>query len=456
VKDLTQGSVYKQIIGQAVPMTIGMLVQTLYILVDLYFVAGLGTDALAAVISSANLMFLVMALTQVLSVGLVALMAPAVGAKKPAEANLLFHQGVWLGLAGTLGLFLFGPLLVQPYLHSVASSEAVMQLSHDYLIWFLPGLALQFVSVAFVAGLRATGNVQSTMKIQLLTVFLNILLAPILINGWLTGYAMGVAGAGLASTLSVIVGLVLLFFYVTRQELYLHLRQMKKPDFGIWRRILAIGSPSGAEFLMMFLFSALVYSLIKDFGSAAQAGFGAGMRLVQAISLPGVAIAFSLPAVFGQNLGAGRSDRVIASFYAALKMQLVVMGVLFFICQFNPAWLISFFSTDAEVRAAGSDFIQIISWNFFASGVVMTCSGLFQGLGNTLPGLASSATRLLLFALPAIWLSHTPAFSLHNLWLLSVCTVIAQAVLSFVLARRQLAKTQRSAEPAELNESLSS
>jgi Na+-driven multidrug efflux pump len=231
---------------------------------------------------------------------------------------------------------------------------------------------------------------------------------------------------------------------------------MKKPDFGIWRRILAIGSPSGAEFLMMFLFSALVYSLIKDFGSAAQAGFGAGMRLVQAISLPGVAIAFSLPAVFGQNLGAGRSDRVIASFYAALKMQLVVMGVLFFICQFNPAWLISFFSTDAEVRAAGSDFIQIISWNFFASGVVMTCSGLFQGLGNTLPGLASSATRLLLFALPAIWLSHTPAFSLHNLWLLSVCTVIAQAVLSFVLARRQLAKTQRSAEPAELNESLSS
>jgi len=456
VKDLTQGSVYRQIISQAVPMTIGMLVQTLYILVDLYFVAGLGTDALAAVVSSANLMFLVIALTQVLSVGLVALMAPAVGAKNPAEANRLFHQGVWLGLAGTAGLFLLGPFLVEPYLHSVSSSEAVILLSQQYLNWFLPGLALQFVSVALVAALRATGNVQSTMKIQLLTVVLNIVLAPVLINGWLSGYAMGVAGAGLASTLSVIAGLVLLLFYVIKQELYLHLRQMQKPDFKVWRRVLAIGCPAGAEFLMMFAFSALVYILIKDFGSAAQAGFGAGMRLVQAISLPGVAIAFSLPAVFGQNLGAGRSDRITASFSAALKMQLVVMGLLFLVCQLNPAWLIGFFSADADVRSAGSDFIQIISWNFFASGVVLTCSGLFQGLGNTLPGLASSVTRLLLFAFPAVWLSQTTAFSLHNLWLISVLSVVVQAVFSFVLARRQLIKTGRVAGSPELKESLPS
>lgn len=437
-------------------MTIGMLVQTLYILVDLYFVAGLGTDALAAVSSSANLLFLVIALTQVLSVGLVALMAPAVGAKNPAEANRFFHQGVWLGLAGTAGLFLFGPFLVQPYLQAISTSEAVMLLSQQYLDWFLPGLALQFVSVALVAGLRATGNVKSTMKIQLLTVFLNILLAPVLINGWLTGYAMGVAGAGLASTLSVIAGLVLLLFYVFKQELYLHLRQMQKPDFKVWRRLLAIGCPAGAEFLLMFVFSALVYILIKDFGSAAQAGFGAGMRLVQAISLPGVAIAFSLPAVIGQNLGAHRSDRIIASFNAALKMQLVVMGLLFLVCQLDPALLIGFFSIDADVRAAGSDFIQIISWNFFASGVVLTCSGLFQGLGNTLPGLTSSVTRLLFFALPAIWLSQTPAFSLHNLWLISAASVVVQAVFSFVLARRQLIKAGCSVETPLRNESLSS
>lgn len=427
-------------------MTLGMLVQTLYILVDLYFVAGLGTHALAAVVSSANLMFLVIALTQVLSVGLVALMAPAVGAQNPTEANRIFHQGLWLGLAGTCGLFMFGPFLVQPYVRATSTSIEVILLSQQYLNWFLPGLALQFVSVALVAGLRATGNVKSTMKIQLLTVFLNILLAPVLINGWLTGYAMGVAGAGLASTLSVSAGLVLLLFYLHKQELYLHLRQIKKPDFKVWRRLLAIGCPAGAEFLLMFVFSALVYVLIKDFGSAAQAGFGAGMRLVQAISLPAVAIAFSLPAVFGQNLGAGRSDRISASFNAALKMQLVAMGLLFLVCQLDPLWLISFFSSDLDVRAAGSDFIQITSWSLFASAVVLTCSGLFQGLGNTLPGLLSSVTRFLVFALAAICLSKSPAFSLHNLWLISAASVVVQAVFSFLLARHQLMNTGRSVE----------
>jgi Na+-driven multidrug efflux pump len=89
------------------------------------------------------------------------------------------------------------------------------------------------------------------------------------------------------------------------------------------------------------------------------------------------------------------------------------------------------------VLAVAATFLHIISWNFVAQGIIFTCSGMFQALGNTLPGLMSSATRLVTFAIPAIWLSTRPGFELKQLWFLSVATVTLQAVTSLFLLRNQ-------------------
>jgi Na+-driven multidrug efflux pump len=92
------------------------------------------------------------------------------------------------------------------------------------------------------------------------------------------------------------------------------------------------------------------------------------------------------------------------------------------------------------VVAVGADYLRIISWNFVASGLIFTCSGMLQGLGNTLPALIASLSRLLLFVVPALWLATRPGFTLRELWYLSVASVTLQAVLAIWLVRRELAR----------------
>jgi Na+-driven multidrug efflux pump len=90
------------------------------------------------------------------------------------------------------------------------------------------------------------------------------------------------------------------------------------------------------------------------------------------------------------------------------------------------------------VVAMGSEYLQIVAWNFIASGFIFCCSGMFQAMGNTWPSLLSSATRIVTFAIPAIWMSSQPGFQLKHLWYLSVATYAVQAVFSFLLVRREL------------------
>ncbi|WP_440225013.1 MATE family efflux transporter [Dokdonella sp. MW10] len=441
MKDLTQGSVPRHLVGMAVPMAIGMLVQTLYFLVDLYFVAQLGDAAIAGVSLGGTVMFVVLGLTQMLGVGTVALISHAVGRKDHADANLVFNQSLVLsGVCAVVSLAL-GYGLGGVYLRAIGSDAATIEAGIAYLWWYLPGLALQFALVAMGSALRGTGIVKPTMVVQIVTLVLNIVLAPVLIAGWGTGHALGVAGAGLASTLSIVAGVVLMAVYFTRMEKYVGFDATQwRPRFDTWKRMFSIGLPAGGEFALMFVFMALIYFLIRDFGTAAQAGFGIGGRVMQSIFLPAMAIAFSVPAVAGQNAGAGLADRVRETFRSAVLMSAVVMFALTLLCQWQPHALIGLLSHEPEVIEVGGRFLQIISWNFVAQGIIFTCSGMFQAMRNTWPALLSTSLRLVSFAIPALYLSHQPGFRIEHVWYCSVATVALQAVLSFVLVQREMAK----------------
>jgi Na+-driven multidrug efflux pump len=185
---------------------------------------------------------------------------------------------------------------------------------------------------------------------------------------------------------------------------------------------------------------AVIYWGIRDFGSAAQAGFGVGSRVMQAIFLPAMAIAFATAPVAGQNFGAGRFDRVRATHRTAVTTLSGLMLLLTLLCQWRSDLMIRGFTDDPDVIAVGAEFLRIISWNFVATGIVFTNSGMFQSMGNTMPALMASATRIITFALPAIWLTTLPSFELQHLWYLSVGTVALQAVVSWWLLSTEFRK----------------
>jgi putative MATE family efflux protein len=438
MKDLTEGSIVRNILAMAAPMAAGMIFQTLYFLVDLYFVAGLGEASVAGVSAAGTLFFIIMALTQVLGVGTVALIAQAVGRRDREDANLVFNQSVMFAVACALATMVGGFALARPYVASIAADLPTQDAGVTYLYWFLPGLALGFAQVVMGSALRGTGIVKPTMAIQALTVLLNTALAPVLIAGWGTGYAMGVAGAGLASSISIVVGIVLLGWYFVKLEKYVSFdTRLWRPQFKVWKRMLDIGLPAGGEFALLFIYMAIVYWVISDFGAAAQAGFGIGSRIMQSIFMPAMAIAFAAGPIAGQNFGAKQGTRVRETFAKAVMLNTVVMVLVTAFLQWRPEVLIAFFTSELEAQAVGATFLRIISWTFIAQGVVFTCSGVFQGLGNTIPAMLSSAIRLAFFVPLVVWLSLQPSFHLDQVWWLSVTTLWCQAGLSYLLLRQQ-------------------
>ena len=183
MKDLTQGSVTKHLLHMSAFLAVSMLVQTLYLLADLYWVGHLGKEAIAAVGVAGNLTMIVLALTQMLGVGTTTLIAQAAGRKDQPHAELVFNQSFVMSLVIAFGLSVVGFALRPAYCDWLSADRETAALAKAYLLWFLPGLLLQFPLVALSAALRATGIIKPAVGFQMLSVFLNIVLAPLLIFG---------------------------------------------------------------------------------------------------------------------------------------------------------------------------------------------------------------------------------------------------------------------------------
>jgi Na+-driven multidrug efflux pump len=196
--------------------------------------------------------------------------------------------------------------------------------------------------------------------------------------------------------------------------------------------------PAGGEFALMFLYTAFVYWVIQDFGTATQAAFGIGNRILQALIMPAIALSFALPAIVGQNYGAGLADRVRQSFNVGVSQMGLAMLFTFVVCQAVAHPLVAAFSNDPQVVADGELYLRIISLNCLSVVLVFSCSGIFQGLGNTWPSLASSALRIVLFVVPVLWLSKRSDFSAAMVWYCSAGSVLLQGLCSYYLLRWQL------------------
>ncbi|HEY2954012.1 MAG TPA: MATE family efflux transporter [Candidatus Eisenbacteria bacterium] len=439
--DLTTGSVSRHLLKTTSFMLVTMLLQTLYYLVDLYWVGRLGKEAVAAVGVSGNLMFLVLALSQMLGVGTTTLVSHAAGRKQHERALLVFNQALVLATISGVLFFLLAIALRMPYVHALSADTESAGLAADYLKWFLPAMALQFPMVAMSAALRGTGNFKPGVVVQAATVILNMILAPILIFGWFTHRPLGVAGAALATLIAITVGSLWLTLYFRPKDAYLRFVPADfRPDVGLWGSLLKIGLPAGAEFALMAVYLFAVYILSRPFGAAAQAGFGIGMRILQAGFMPVVALGFSVAPVAGQNFGARRPERVRETFRSAILMSVGAMLVFGALCQIAPAAMIRFFSPDPEVIGVGEEYLRIVSFNFVASGVVFVCSSTFQAMGNTIPSLMTSLARVTVVIVPAFLLSRVPGFALRWVWYLTVVSVALQMTLSLLLVRLEFRK----------------
>ena len=438
MQDLTTGSVTRHLLKTTSFMLVTMVFQTLYFLVDLYWVGRLGKEAVAGVGIAGNLTFIVLAITQMLGVGITTLVSHATGQKDRSRALLIFNQSQVLSVVVGLIFLVVGMAIRVPYVNALGADARTAALASEYLLWFIPAMSLQFAMVAMGAALRGTGNFKPGMIVSTASVILNMVLAPFLIFGWVTHRPFGVAGAAVSSLIAIAVASVWLTFYFFPKGSYLKFMAADwKPDLGLWKKMLGIGLPAGAEFALLAVYLFVVYVVSRPFGSAAQAGFGIGMRIVQAGFMPVVALGFAVAPVAGQNVGARQAERVRATFRSAVFMAAGAMVLLSIACRMAGAEMVRVFSSDPEVVAVGAEYLRIVSWTFAASGVIYVGSSMFQALGHTLPALMASFSRIVIVAVPAFLLSRLPGFQLHWIWYLSVVAITVQLVLNLWLLRRE-------------------
>src|SRR6478609_9524715 len=336
MKDLSTGSIPKHVANMSLQMFVGMVVQVAYFVTDLKFVSMIGNNVAAGFSVAGNLWFFVLALTQILNVGTAAMVSHAVGAQQHERANLVFNQSLVMSVF--LGLFVLVILyaVARPYMHLEAADAVVAQAGIDYLMGVTPGLGIQFLMISMFATLRGTGIVKPTMIIQFITVGLNILFAAILTIGWLTGKPYGAFGAGLATTLATICGVIISAYYFHRHEKYVSFhREQTKPNAEVLKRLIFIGLPIGLEFMFMSLVMGVMYLVIRKFGADAQAGLAEGQGALRFIMLPAMAVAFAAAPIAGQNFGARKPERVRETFKWTVGVSIVIMLCLTLFCQFG-------------------------------------------------------------------------------------------------------------------------
>jgi len=439
MQDLTTGSLTNHLLKTTSFMLVSMIFQTLYILVDLFWVGRLGTDAIAAVGLAGNLSFIVIAITQVLGVGATTLVSHASGRKDQDRAIFLFNQSQVLSMVVALAFLAVAMLTRHQYAAEQSASEGMRIATEQYLQWFIPAMALQFAMVAMGAALRGTGNFKPGMLVQTGTVVINMITAPFLLFGWGPFPEMGVSGAAVATFIAVVIGVVWISFYFIDAKAYLRFHFGHwKPELRVWWDMLKIGLPAGAEFALMGVYMAVVYAITKPFGAPAQGGFTIGLRVVQSAFLPIVALGFAVAPVAGQNFAARKGDRVRAAFKAAAAMAAVFMLIIGVGMYFGAAAVMRFFTTDPEAVAVGVEYLRIVVVTFVPSGITFVSSSMFQALGNTIPPLATSTLRILVAAIPAIFLARVAGFHLTWIWYLGAVATLLQMTLNLILLQREL------------------
>ena len=448
MNDLTTGSITRHLLKTSGYMLVTMVFQTLYFLVDLYWVGRLGKEAVAAVGIAGNLLFIVLAITQMVAVGTTTLIAQAAGRKDVENARLVSNQGQVLAVVVGCLFFTLAMLVRGQFARGFAADEAVARQTLEYLAWFIPAMSLQFVMATMSAALRGIGDFRTGMIVQTASIAVNIVLTPILVFGWGTGVAFGVGGSSLATLLSVVAGTGWFVWYFRPSRSYLGLSaSLLGPRVALWRRMLKIGAPAGGEFALMAAYLFIVYGVLRPFGAAAQAGFGIGSRLLQSGFLPAIAIGIASAPVAGQNFGARDARRVRETFTSAAVMAGLVMALFAIACHTIPEMMIGLFSHDAQVIAVAEEYLRIVSWTFVASGLVLVGSGMFQAMGNTIPSVVASGIRVAVVAVPVLLLAGTEGFELRWLWYVSAAAVVVQMAVNLSLLRREF-RRKLAFEPA--------
>jgi len=437
-KNLTNGSIIKNVWYLAVPLMVGYVLRDTFNIVDMVFVGKLGPTAIAAVAMAGFILGLVYVAAMGIGTGTVAMVARFVGNKNFEKAEQVTIQSLFMAIIYSAGIALVGWVLAEPLLGLLGAESEVIRLGASYLKIVFIGSFTIFIFILLAFSLRAAGDAVTPTKALALATFLNIGLDPLLIFGIWIFPRMGVAGSALATIISQGAGMVYLMwvFFAKKSVIHLSLRNLKV-DFNIMGRIVKIGVFGSLEMLARNLSGLVIVRFVAIYGTFTVAAYGIGMRLMMVAMMPGFGIAQAAAALVGQNLGAEKPDRAAKSAWFAAGFYGVIMAGIATIYILFSHLLIGLFNTDPRVIRVGEEFLNLVSFGFVFMALSIVLARAMQGAGDTITPMVITGICLFALRIPLIILfSQQMSLATRGLWMgIVVSSVVQGSIVTFWFSR---------------------
>ncbi len=428
------------ILSMALPMVISMLVNSLYNIVDSFFVAKISENAMTALSLVYPVQNFINAVGIGFGIGINAVIAFYLGAKEERKANIAATLGLVLG--GVHGIVLtVGSILIMPsFLRMFTSDSDVVELGLRYSYVAFAFSLVIVLGVSFEKIFQSVGRMKVTMVALMSGCIANIILDPLLIFGLGPFPQMGMEGAALATGLGQVLTLVIYLAVCKIRPLPLKIgKKYLAWDGRMAGRLYSIGIPAILNIALPSLLVSALNGILAAYGQIYVVILGIYYKLQTFLYLPANGIIQGMRPVIGYNYGAGEYKRVGKIYNVTLGLCAVIMVAGTAICLAVPGQLIGLFTQNQETVEAGAMALRIISGGFIVSSVSVASSGALEGLGKGTPSLIISLCRYVVIIIPAAFILSRflgEAGVWHGFWL----TEIVTAVVSFIVYKKVTAR----------------
>ncbi len=404
-KDLTKGPIGKTILLLAAPIVLGMALQTGFNIIDTFFVGMLGSEQLAAISVTFPVVFIFIAMAVGLAVGTTALVSQALGARKDEDASNIAEHSLLAAVVIGVTIAVLGILFSPPLFEFMGVHGEVLDMTVAYANLIFVGFVFLFIGFLSQGIIQAGGDTKTPTRNLAAAVIANIILDPIFIFGFGPVPAMGLVGAGWATVLARSLGASLNVLHLLAGKAAVRIEpKCFRFDASIMKRLFLIGWPSSFSHSINSIGMILLTSLVGGFGTGALAAFGVGIRLESLAIMPTIGIGNAVIPFIGQNLGAGKMDRVRRCVsLTSYTVMLFMLGITA-LWYFGPQFLFSPFTSDPEVLGIGVNYFQIISVGYVFLGLVFIMGSAFQAAGRTTLQMMLNLFRWSLIVLIAFFL----------------------------------------------------
>ena len=442
-KDFVSGSINKAIFMLSIPMILEMVMESLFAVVDIYFVGKVSVNAVATVALTESVIMIVYAIAIGLSMAATAVVARRVGEKQPEKAATAGIQAVFITIATSLIFSVVGIFFAKDVLRLMGGEPALVEEGYKYTMIMLGGNITVMLLFLINAIFRGAGDASIAMRVLWIANGLNIILDPIFIFGLGPIPAFGVEGAAIATNIGRGIGVViqLVALFGTTSVIRVTIQNLKI-KWDIIKNIVKISLGGIGQYMIGTLSWLFLVRISAVFGSEVLAGYAIAFRIIMFTILPSWGLSNAAATLVGQNLGAGFPDRAEKSVWQSAFYNMIFLLILSLIFGIWAEWFVRLFADEPEVVKYGALALRVIccGYIFFAYGMVIGQS--FNGAGDTKTPTIINFFCFWMFEVPLAWvLSRT--FELGPLGIFLAIAIASSlfAVVSIVIFKKGKWKT---------------